>query len=104
MSLYGSWQTASIAINEATSDAVDLGRDYEYLQVILPALTSGTVKVTVCDTSGGTYQDLGSSITTATTTGPYSTVFKLGGWQFIKIVTSVNQGAARSIKVRGMRA
>ena len=103
MSLYGEWLTATIANGGTASGEVNLGRDFEYLQIILPTLTGGTVKIQVSDVTGGTFQDLGSSITTAITTGDYSTVFKLGGWKFIKVVSSAAQGAARSIKVRGMR-
>lgn len=103
MSLYGAWKTATIASAGTASAEVDLGNNFEYLNVILPTLTSGTVKVQVSDVSGGTFQDLGSSVTTSTTTGAYSTTFKLGGYQFVKIVSSAAQGAERSIKVRGYR-
>lgn len=103
MSKFLGWKTATIALNGTASDEVDLGLDADLLQVKLPTLTSGTIKVQVAEEAGGTYQDLGPSITTATTTGAYNTVFKLGGWQHIKIVSSAAQGAARSIKVRGER-
>ena len=103
MSAYGGWRTATIANGAATSDEVDLGRDFEFLDIILPTLTSCTIKIQVAKVGSGTYQDLGSSITTGTTTGAYSTTFKLGGWQNIKVVSSVNQGAAKSIEVRGWR-
>ena len=103
MSFYGNWKTGTIANGAATTGEIDLDRSFEFLNVILPALTSGTVKITVSDTPGGTFQDLGSSVTTDSTTGGYSTTFRLGGYQFIKVVTSANQGAERSIKVRGFR-
>ena len=103
MSLYGEWLTATIASGGTSTNEINLGRDFEYLQIVLPALTSGTIKIQVSDVTGGTFQDLGSGITTGTTTGGYSTVFKLGGYHFIKVVSSAAQAAARSIKVRGMR-
>jgi len=103
MSLYMPWQTGTIASGAKTTGEINLENNCEFMQIILPPLTSGTVKITVSDTSSGTFQDLGSSLTLPTTTGVYNTVIKLGGWQYVKVVSSVNQGAARSIKVRGMK-
>jgi len=103
MSVYGEWLTGTIANGGTSTDEINLGKDFEYLQVILPTLTSGTVKLQVSDEAGGTFKDLGDGVTTATTTGGYATTFKLGGYQFIKVVSSANQGAARTIKIRGMR-
>jgi len=103
MSLYMPWRTATIANGDTVSDEVDLMNNCEYMQVILPPLTDGTIKVQVCEASCETFQDLGSGVTTATTTGGYSTTFKIGGYQFIKIVSSVSQGDERIIKVRGMK-
>lgn len=107
MSLYGDWKTATIALNGTTSGEVDLGRDYEVIQVIFPTLTSCTIKLQVAQLTGGTFQDIcdstGVAITTSAFTGAVSTVLKLGGYQFLKFVSSASQGAARSILVRGMR-
>lgn len=103
MSLYGPIKIATIVINTATSSEVNLEFACDFIQVELPTLTSCTLKITTSFTSGGTFQDLGSGVTTVTTTGAYNTVFRLGGWQFIKLVSSVNQGAERTISVRGLR-
>ena len=105
MSVYGGWKKATIASGAGTTGAVDLGGpSWDFIQVIIPTVDSGTLKIQVCDTDDGTYQDLGNGVTTATTTGGYSTVFKLGGWQHIKIASSdTSQAAAREFKVRGMR-
>ncbi len=103
MSVYGGWRTATIASSDTASGEVDLGHDYDFLDIILPTLTSGTIKLQVAQVAGGTYQDLGDSIVTAVTTGGYSDTFNLGGWQHIKVVSSGTQGAERSILVRGWR-
>lgn len=105
MSLYGEWKNAviTIATDDDLSAEVDLGNNYEFMQIILPTLTSCQVSVQVSDTTGGTFVDLGNSQTTDTTTGGYATTFKLGGYQFIKVKTSAAQGANRTIKVRGSR-
>ncbi len=103
MSLYFPWQTGTIALNGTSTDEIDLQNNCELMQVILPTLTSGTIKITVSDETGGTFQDLGSSITTPATTGAYSTMFRLGGYRYIKVVSGAAQGAARSIKVRGVK-
>ena len=103
MSIYGEWLAATIASSGTSSSEVNLGRDFEFLQIQIPTITSATLKVQVAESSGGTFYDLGSSLTTVAGTGNYATVFKLGGYQFIKIVSSASQGAERLIRVRGMR-
>lgn len=103
MSLYGSWKAATIANNGTSSAEINLGRDYDYLEIQIPTVTSCTLKVTVAETTGGTFRDLGVGVATDTTTGAYHDTWKLGGWQFIKIVSSAAQGAERLIRIRGMR-
>ncbi len=103
MSIYGAWKAATIANNGTSSAEVDLGRDYDYMEIQIPTVTSCTLKVQVAETTGGTFRDLGNGVTTATTTGGFNDVWKLGGYQFIKIVSSATQGAERLIRVRGMR-
>ena len=104
MSLYGGWKEAVIASSGTASAAVDLGQDYDFLDIVLPTVDSGTISLQVSDVAGGTYQALGDSITTAATTGGYSTTFKLGGWQHIKVVSATSQTSGEvSIKVRGWR-
>jgi len=100
----GNWQTATIADEGTTSGEIDLGRPCDYLQVIIPTIDAATIKVTVSDASGGTFVNLGSGVTTVSGTGNYATTFKLGHYQFIKLVTSATQStSAVSFKVRGMR-
>uniref|UniRef100_A0A6M3INZ1 Uncharacterized protein n=1 Tax=viral metagenome TaxID=1070528 RepID=A0A6M3INZ1_9ZZZZ len=105
MSIYGNWKTATITIatDADLSAAVDLGANYDLLNIIIPTVDACRISVYVCATSDGTYQALGDSVTTATTTGGYSTTLKLGGWEHIKVKTSTNQTANRSFSVRGMR-
>ena len=103
MSLFMAWKAATIAASGTSSAEVDLGNNCDYLQILLPTLTSCTIKIQVAEGSGGTFQDLGSSITTATTTGGYTTTFRLGGYQFIKVVSSATQTAERLIRVRGAK-
>jgi hypothetical protein len=103
MSIYGEWKTATIAQSGTTSGEVNLVRDYDRIQVILPALTSGTLNVQVSKTTGGTFQALDSEAIIAATTGGYSDEWEIGGWQFIKIVSSGTQSSARTIYVRGSR-
>jgi len=104
MSIYGAWLAATIAIDGTSSAEVDLGRDYDYLEIQIPTLISGTVKLQVAEKSGGTFRDLGDGVTTATGTHNYHDVFKLGGYQFIKVVSSAQQTTTeRLIRVRGMR-
>ena len=101
MSLYGEWKAASITTTD--SDEVDLGRDFDFLEIQIPTLAACTIKVQVAEKTGGTFRDLGDGITTAAGTHNYHDVFKLGGYQFIKVIASADQTTARAIRVRGMR-
>jgi len=103
MSLYGEWLAATIANSGTSSAEVDLNRDFDFMEIQIPTVTSCTFKVQVAEKTGGTFRDLGDGVTTDTTTGAYHDVWKLGGYQFIKIVSSAAQGAERLIRVRGMR-
>ncbi len=103
MSVYGEWKAATKDSGDTSSDEVDLGRDYEFLEVQIPTITAATLKLTVSETTGGTFRDLGNSITTSSGTHNYHDVWGLGGWQFVKVVASAAQGSDREIRVRGMR-
>ena len=103
MSIYGDWITTTIANGGTTTAEVNLGRDFELLEVEIPTITSAALNLQVSKTPGGTFQNLGNSVTTETITGGYTTVWRLGGFQFIKIVSSNAQGAERTFNVRGIR-
>jgi len=104
MSIYGDWIVGTIAINGTSTGEIDLGRNFDFIELQIPTLVSGTLKLQVSRTSGGTFQDLGLSNLTDATTGAYSDTWKLGGWQFIKIVSSATQTVtARTFYVRGMK-
>ena len=104
MSDYGSWKAATISAGGTSSSEVDLGRDYDYLEIQIPTLVSCTVKLKVAEKTGGTFYDLGDGVTTSAGTHNYADVFRLGGYQFIKVVSSVTQTSTdRLIRVRGMR-
>jgi len=102
MSIYGDWLAATLT-SSTTSAEVNLGMSYDFLEIQIPTLdTAATIKLQVAETSGGDFLDLGDGITTAAGTHNYHDVFKLGGWQFIKVVASVSQDSVE-IRVRGMR-
>ncbi len=104
MSIYAKeWVTGTIAAGGTSTGAINLGRDYDYIEVRIPSLVSGTLKVQTSNAIDGTYQDLGLNVTTDATTGAYNDVWKIGGWQFIKIVSSATQTTTdRVFYVRGM--
>ncbi len=104
MSIYGDWIAATIDQNATSSDEVDLGRDWDYLEIQIPTIVSGTIKIQTAEKTGGTFRDLGDGVTTSTGTHNYHDTFNLGGYQFIKVVASVSQtGSDKDIRVRGMR-
>lgn len=100
----GAWITATIANSAATTGEIDLGGPADYMEVDLPALDSCTIALTAATTSGGTFKGVGvNSPTTTTTTGTKQDTLLVGGKQFIKVITSVNQTAERTLQVRGFR-
>ena len=102
MSVYGEWQDATIA-SGTTSAAVNLGRSYEWVQIIIPTITSGDISFTAAETLGGTYYTLGSGSQVITAgTGNFATVATIGGWQYIKVISSVSQ-TTKTFRVRGSR-
>ena len=100
MSLYGSWKDAVVTSPAVASAAVDLGRDFDFLEIVIPSLTACTVGLQV-SRDNSNWDALGDGITTSAGTHDYADVFKLGGWQFIKVTVSVAQTA--TFYVRGMR-
>lgn len=101
--IFGSWKTATISQGNTLSSEVDLDRDYDYIQVQLPALDECTINIKVAELTGGTFRDLDTAFLIPATTGLYSDTWEIGGWEFIKIVCSQSQNAARSFRIRGCR-
>jgi len=107
MSLYGSWKNAVITKDDATktSPEVDLGKDYEWVQIVIPTIDSANVSFTVAEKTAGTFQTLGSGSAVITAgLGGFTTVANIGGFQFIKVVVSATQTTATvTFRVRGSR-
>lgn len=102
MSLYGEWQDAVIT-SGTTSAAVNLGRDFEWVQIYIPTITSANISFTVAEKIADTYYTLGSGSQVITAgTGGFTTVATIGGFQFIKVISSVSQ-TAKTFRVRGSR-
>ena len=107
MSIYGAWTSAVIALGETVSAAADLGRDFEYLEIVIPTQTSATIGLQVgTNPAGGAlaYKTLGiGSNVTAATTGNCVTTLELGGYRHVKVVSGTAQDAAETYYVRGYR-
>ena len=118
----GEWKNGLIDIdvnNDLTAE-IDLGRPYEKLLLICPALSvSANVSIEVAEKTGGTFYALhycgrtaDNTIasqkwqTTAYTSGVFATVCDcLGGYQFIKIALSAGQtGGDVTFRVCGVRS
>lgn len=103
MSVYGAWQEATISAGASESSVIDLGREYDYISVQIPGMTSCKLYLKVSETSGGTYYDLGKETTTDVETFNRADVWRLGGWRFIKVAATAQQENERLIRVCGMR-
>ena len=99
----GAWKTASIIKGGTISDAIDLGGNFAYLQVVVPTIDSAQLELQVGETLGGPFQDFGQNALTVAGTGAFSDTWVLGGWRFIKIKASAAQSTAdRAFRVRGV--
>ncbi len=104
MSMYGSVKAATIVTGNETSAAIDLGRDYDYLSVQLPATEAACkLYLKVAEAIGGTYYDLGKETTTDEETFGRADVWRLGGWRFVKVATTETQTSDWLIRIFGMR-
>ena len=112
--IHGSWKTATIAQNGTTSAEVDLGRQYEKMVVVVPAMNSCQISFTVATKTGGTFQALhitdpadggDNKVISANRATAFTWVVPIGGIQFVKVVASASQtSAARSIYLCGVRS
>jgi hypothetical protein len=105
MSLYGQWLDVTIADEGTLSAECDLGDNYEFLNIYIPTIDSANISLYVSDKLGGTYYPLGLSTNViAAGTGGFYDTFELGGYQFIKILSSASQSTAAVVfKCRGYR-
>lgn len=107
------WHSALIdyATDPDNSEEVDLGGHFEFLTVIIPELAgSYTTTVHIARESGGTYYPLHmfdtnavgdfAQITDGASTAKALT-FRIGGAQFIKVVSGTSLGADITFYVRG---
>lgn len=109
--MLGRWKTVTVAQNGTTSSAVDLEGAFRDLMVLIPALDSATVNISVSkdnstfyplnaldDDATGSFLHAHSASTTA-----MAVFFKIGGCQFIKVVCGASQSSAdRTFYVRGV--
>ncbi|MCJ7829231.1 MAG: hypothetical protein MUP81_05790 [Dehalococcoidia bacterium] len=110
--LEGSWITVTMADQETTSEAINLGKVFEKAVVILPVLTSCRITMQGAMTTGGTYQNVymhdsdGNmhKVWTAESEGEFNWVAPLGGFQFLKLYSYPHQEAARTFYVMGVRS
>ena len=104
--IIGEFKNATITIatdNDLTAE-VDLGRPYETMLVHIPELTSADLTCYVAEKTAGDFYALGKTVTVAAGTGSFADVWDISGHQFIKIGTSVAQGANRTFRVCGIRS
>lgn len=109
---YGDWQTVTIAQSGTESAEVDLGGEFQDVQVYNPAIDSATITVKPVRTKSGTEVqaytfdadasgDFVNTTTARATAG--MNVFKDICAQYVKVVVSDSQtGGARTFYARGI--
>jgi len=100
-------QTATIANGAKLSGEIDLGAPFENALVIMPDLTTdATAAVQVAEKTGGTFVTLyGLHLATPgdiAVPKSKASIVPIGGAQYLKISCTTNQGAERTIYVRGI--
>ena len=101
--IHGQWLDAliDISVDANLTAEVDLGRPYETLLIHIPTLTSCNLICYVAEKTGGPFYSLG---TMAAGEGNLADVWEIGGHQFVKIGTSVNQSSDRTFRICGVRS
>jgi hypothetical protein len=90
--LVGQWVNCAVDNASTTSSALDLGDEYERLNIYVPTITAGTVTLLVSEAIDGTYAQLGSSgVGFSSSSGGFYSTLIIAGYRFIKIVTGVTQ-------------
>lgn len=102
MILVGSWQDAliDISVDDDLTSQINLGRECNFVLVEVPTITAADIKIQGARTTGGTFYTVAIK---GAGTGQVQLIFDTGGYQFIKIGTSVAQAANRTLKVIGGR-
>tara|TARA_Y100000310_G_C20127633_1_gene554374 strand:- start:213 stop:536 length:324 start_codon:yes stop_codon:yes gene_type:complete len=106
MTVYGEWQTGHLnnSVSNTLTNIVDLGRDYDFLNVLFPSLTNTQIACQVAAPSDtDTFVTLGDGVNVDWTAGNRASVLLIGGWRFVKLLTTDAQAANRSFKMRGLR-
>jgi len=112
--LIGEWQTVTIAQNASSSGEVDLGRAYETLLLLIPAMDDTTINIDVAMKSGGDFFDHhitdtvaadNNKVLSATATAAFEWTIPLGGYQYIKVIATNSQDSAeRTLYACGVRS
>lgn len=102
--ILGKWVTGTISAGGSETSEIDLDRDYSEIQVLIPPLDECTLNVKTARLTGGTFKPLDPSVQINAGVGDFHDEWEIGGYQFIKIVASRTQSAARTFTVRGSRA
>lgn len=103
--LIGAWKTATLtfATDSQNTAEVNLGSDFEAIEIDVPTIESAEIQAKVANETGGTFDLIGVEEPVQASTGGFRTTLPLGGkYQFVKIYLSAAQTANRSFSVRGI--
>lgn len=101
----GEWQTGTIAINTKNTDSIDLGGEFNYIEIWWPTMTASNFSTHKLEAGihVTTYYRIGpvTNVVPCSTGGYFDRMY-VGIAETIKLMGSVNQVAARLVKVRGV--
>lgn len=99
----GQWASTTIANGATNSATMDLGRVFDLIQFDIPAVNTCAMSLKVCKILAGTFNTLGGSAPTVNVgVGSCYETFRLGGYQYVQLISSVTQNANRSVGYRGI--
>ena len=100
--IFGEWKDGAVGSDNLTTAEINLGMDYDKCNLDVPTMASANLTILISRYSGGTYKQLGvSAVTIPASTGNFFTTIDLGGYQYLKIVSSDNQSIGLTFSVRG---
>ena len=100
--VFGGWVSGAIGSDNVTTAEINLGQDYDRANIDIPTENSTTLTFLVSRSTGGTYKQLGASaVSISAGTGNSFTTIDLGGFQYLKIVSSSQQTQGLTYWVRG---
>lgn len=105
----GSFQSVTLSAGASETSEIDLGNDYEYVDLFIPSMVECQLYLKVAEGSEDanfSYYELGDTegvVKTEPGSFNRACVWAIGSFRFIKVCTTITQTSDRTIRLRGRR-